>query len=196
MSDESQCPTPPPQPSPLVAMSRRSKDELDAALEIVADWVLDRAHGRLEQDIEDTVAAVIRDHAMRLRIALVGLSKRKVLNLMELSSDLDTLEEHFRKVDLSKTPLSTVVKMYNALHARESSIMEQVAEVAESGYPTKIETSRFREAEKAKLQEMGVLDLAPSQRERVRSLVSSIRDHLAKSGAKLSPDGTFVEPNS
>lgn len=92
--------------------------------------------------------------------------------------------------------LPIAIKMYNSLMSKEQLLMNAVAEVAESGYPTKIETSRMREVDRQRLEDLGAKNVTPAQRDKVRTLVGSIRDVLIEKGAVLQADGSLTEPGS
>lgn len=159
------------------------------SLQLLADWM---GGPEGERELEDKAAQaidkVIKDHAARTKIFLVGLSHHKIQGILRMTQLVDKVADELdsRPIDAVSMSTYTLILLFNALKSKLDTDVTFVREIAEAGYPTTYDdpAARRRTEEKA-ISKGATSPLTPTGRGKLESLMGSVRRVLEERGSEL-----------
>jgi hypothetical protein len=132
----------------------------------------------LEDEVVDTINRVLRDHSMRLKVFMIGMTKRQIQNIFDLTQDLEEMESYMRSRPLNDFADKDFLRMYSEVQKRNKDLLDMVSNVSDAGYPNKYEDPLTKERAVKKVEDRGLDALDPARRERLKVLATKARQQL------------------
>lgn len=129
----------------------------------------------LEDDVVNTINRILRDHSMRLKIFMIGLTKRHIQNIFDLTQDIEEIEEYLRNRPLSEFSDKDILNMYKEFNNRDKMLRESVMAVSDSGVSNIYEDPQSQEKAMGNIKEKGLSTLNPAKREKLQGLVDNVK---------------------